>query len=432
MIFDAYLVVDWSARNSPWTGDNSIWFCFKHPDGEPIVENLSTRVTAYRRIRELLLQYSKLRILVGMDFPYGYPTGLAERLGVCNWIGIWSEWYNRIDDNDDNSNNRFSVATDLNRLISGKASPFWGCPVSASNALLTETKAPLAGLSEFRLCEPKKAKSVWQLHYNGSVGSQALMGIPYLYALRFDEQLKGESCVWPFEMGMNLPDPDKRVVHAEIYPSLFQIKTGEGEIKDEVQVRELARRFHELDIEGRLEDYFTGPKLTSDQHNQVKNHEGWILGVMEVRERPDENVQVQEPASSYQVEYTPTPGKHTDLTLHAYHHRIETLRSDAEIEGFAVNDASEENFWSFIGSIPSARKAELVLMDNGNFRAVWKDRNGDHLGVQFLGDQMAEYVIFKQRPSVASVSRVAGIDTLEGVINQLQAFDLDLESLESA
>ena len=71
-------------------------------------------------------------------------------------------------------------------------------------------------------------------------------------------------------------------------------------------------------------------------------------------------------------------------------------------------------------------------MDNGNFRAIWKDRNGDHLGVQFLGEQMAEYVIFKQRPSVESVSRVAGIDTLEGVRTQLQAFDLDLESLEAA
>lgn len=111
---------------------------------------------------------------------------------------------------------------------------------------------------------------------------------------------------------------------------------------------------------------------------------------------------------------------------------IETLRSDAEIEGFTFNNASEENFWSFIGLIPSARKAELVLMDNGNFRAVWKDKNSGHLGVQFLGDQMAEYVIFKQRPSVASVSRVAGIDTLEGVLNQLEAFDLNLESLESA
>lgn len=431
MIFDAYLLVDWSAESRPKTGPDSIWFCFKHPDEEPIVENPSTRITAYNMIRALLLQYSNLRILVGMDFPYGYPAGLAQRLGARNWRGLWNEWYNRISDDDSNLNNRFSFATDLNRRISGKAGPFWGCPESDSGDLLTKTKASLAGLPEYRLCEPEQAHSVWKLFYPGSVGSQALMGIPYLYRLRFDEQLRSDSCVWPFETGMNTPADDKRIVHAEIYPSLLQIKTGKGEIRDKAQVRELANWFHKTDTDSRLGDYFSGPKLTSDQYNQVKNHEGWILGMMEVRERPVENIQVQEPASPYQVEYTETQGKRTELILHAYHHRIETLRNDAEIEGLAVNNASEENFWSFIGLIPSARKAELVMMDNGNFRAVWKNKSGDHLGVQFLGEQMAEFVIFKHRSSAASVSRVAGIDTLEGVITQIQAFDLDLESLEA-
>ena len=112
-----------------------------------------------------------------------------------------------------------------------------------------------------------------------------------------------------------------------------------------------------------------------------------------------------------------------------YHHRIERLQSDADIEGYSVNIASEVNFRSFIGSIPSARKAELALMDNGNFRAVWKNKNGDHLGVQFLGEQMAEYVIFKHRPAAGSVSRVAAIDTFEGVITRLHAFGLDIEPL---
>ena len=45
MIFDAYLVVDWSAESRPKEGPDSIWFCFKHP-GDEIVENPSTRVAA--------------------------------------------------------------------------------------------------------------------------------------------------------------------------------------------------------------------------------------------------------------------------------------------------------------------------------------------------------------------------------------------------
>ena len=428
MTFDAYLMVDWSAESRPKAGPDSIWVCFKHLGGE-IIENPPTRVAAYKRIRALLLQYSKLRILVGMDFPYGYPAGLADRLGVCCWIGIWNEWHNRISDKDDNSNNRFGVATDLNQLISGKAGPFWGCPQSASSDFLTKKKAPLAGLPEYRLCEPKGAQSAWKLFGAGSVGSQALMGIPHLYALRFDEQLRSETCVWPFETGMNIPDSDKRIVHAEIYPSLIQIETETGEIRDKAQVRELARWFHKLDREDQLRDHFAGPKLTTDQHSQVKSEEGWILGVTDVRQRSVEDVGIHEPASPYQVEYTERQGRDTEFILRAYHHRIETLRNDAEIDGFSVNEGSEANFWSFISSMPSARKAELVLMDNGNFRAVWKDNNGDHLGVQFLGEQMAEYVIFKHRSAVGNVSRVAGIDTLEGVITQLHAFDFDLEPL---
>ena len=343
MIFDAYLMVDWSAASRPKTGSDSIWLCFKH-SGAEIVENPRTRIAAYKQIRDLLLQHSNLRILVGMDFPYGYPADLAQRLRVSNWSGLWNEWHKRISDDGKNSNNRFRIATDLNRLISGKAGPFWGCHKSYSGEFLTTNKASLDGLPEYRFCEPRKAKSVWQLSYNGAVGSQALMGIPYLHALRFDEQLKDESCVWPFEAGMNTPADDKRIVHAEIYPSVIPIEAGPSEVLDKVQVRELARWFHQLDTEGRLEGYFTGPELTKDQYDQVKNHEGWILGVMEVRERTVENAQVQEPASSYQIEYTATPGKHTELIPHAYHHRIETLRSDAELEGFAVNNASEEKF----------------------------------------------------------------------------------------
>ena len=53
--------------------------------------------------------------LVGFDFPYGYPAGSAAALGLTPdipaWLGVWREITNRIIDRDDNSNNRFEVAT---------------------------------------------------------------------------------------------------------------------------------------------------------------------------------------------------------------------------------------------------------------------------------------------------------------------------------
>ena len=66
-------------------------------------------------------------------------------------------------------------------------------------------------------------------------------------------------------------------------------------------------------------------------------------------------------------------------------------------------------------------------MKNGNLRAVWDDDNdGDrHVALQFLGGGHVQYVIFKRRPGVVKVSRVAGADTLDGIRRQVQAFDLN-------
>ena len=110
---------------------------------------------------------------------------------------------------------------------------------------------------------------------------------------------------------------------------------------------------------------------------------------------------------------------HKDYSL-----RIELLRSDAEDDGFVLNESSEKDFWQYIRSAPFAQKAGLVLVDNGNLRAVWKGDDESHLGIQFLGNQWVEYVIFKRRPSTSDVARVAGRDTLDGVKRQIDAFDL--------
>jgi hypothetical protein len=109
--------------------------------------------------------------------------------------------------------------------------------------------------------------------------------------------------------------------------------------------------------------------------------------------------------------------------LQSYKTRIETLRTEAALDGFAINPASEVDFLSFIRSEPFG-KAGLVLMDNGNLRAVWKGEGGSHVGLQFLGNRSIQYVIFKHREGAGQISRVAGRDNLDGVKRQLQAFDL--------
>jgi hypothetical protein len=108
----------------------------------------------------------------------------------------------------------------------------------------------------------------------------------------------------------------------------------------------------------------------------------------------------------------------------SYKVRIEALRADAAQDGYGLNAVSERDFWQFIRSEPFVLKGNLVLMDNGNLRSVWKGEHGTHIGLQFLGGRMVQYVIFKRRGAAAAVSRVAGRDTFDGVKRQIQAFDL--------
>ena len=101
-------------------------------------------------------------------------------------------------------------------------------------------------------------------------------------------------------------------------------------------------------------------------------------------------------------------------TRQAYTQRIEELHNEAALDGIEVSRTSERDFWSFVRLGDPDRRAGVVLLDNGNFRAVWEAHDASHVGIQFLGDGRAEYVIFSRRPATTEISRVTGIDTLHG------------------
>ena len=111
-------------------------------------------------------------------------------------------------------------------------------------------------------------------------------------------------------------------------------------------------------------------------------------------------------------------------TLDAYMSRIKLLQDEAAHDGYVLNLASEIDFGQFVRSAPEIRKGNLVLMDNGNLRAIWKDKHGARLGLQFLGGRMVQYVIFKRRKKEQPISRVTGRDSLEGLERQIDAFEL--------
>ena len=191
-----------------------------------------------------------------------------------------------VKDKADNTNNRFGVASEINRRMTGGPFPFWGCPPKDALTTLQPKRARDHGpddLPELRHAEvaAKGASSIWKLYYNGSVGGQAILGIPVVRRLKL---ARGEAMrVWPFETGFKpLIEADLSgvdVVAAEVYPSMMKAVPAQGEVKDLAQVRAAAEHFARLDEAGKLGAVFGHSKSApADLVIDVENEEGWILG----------------------------------------------------------------------------------------------------------------------------------------------------------
>lgn len=303
-LFDAYVMLDWSAEARPKTGADSIWWCcLERREGRVVAERIANPPTRHQAVAGIAALLGELiardrTTLLGVDFALGFPAGFAGRLDAGNpgWLGTWREIAARIEDGEDNANNRFAVAAELNRRVSGHGFPFWGCPAKAETPFLPGRRPAEYGpktLAERRLADraAKGVQPVWKLAYPGSVGSQTLLGIPRLLALRNCQRLAGLTRVWPFETGLApLGRSGKegwQVLFAEVYPSMLGIDVPPGEIKDRAQVRALARYFAALDRRGQLAPLFAGPAGLDDRgRRRVETEEGWILGAGTPAERP--------------------------------------------------------------------------------------------------------------------------------------------------
>lgn len=295
-VFDAYVMVDWSASSVPKTGADSVWIGIaeRRRGAEPGLRLLNppTRHEAMEILADLLsdLIARDQVVLVGFDFAFGYPAGFARYLrpGDGTWRGVWKDIASRIRDGGDNTNNRFDVAAAFNKTVSGGAFPFWGCPAAAAGAALTKTRPDGYGeetLREYRLADraAKGPQPVWKLAYNGSVGGQTLLGIAALQRLRHHPWVAEVARIWPFETGLvPLTRPegeDWRVLFAEIYPSAFPVAHTD-DVKDARQIRGTLDHLVRLDDAGDLGGLFAGPSgLSADDRRLVETEEAWILGI---------------------------------------------------------------------------------------------------------------------------------------------------------
>ena len=296
-LFDTHIVVDWSARGKPGPAKptkDGIWWAVARVDDASVSlppEYARTRDDALRRLTCLIADELKMnrRVLVGFDFPFGYPKGVAEHLtGNASALALWDWLAERIKDEPDNANNRFEVAEKINEAYDSGLGPCWGRPRTWPFPTIPEKESARTVQEphprERRVADQraKGAKTVWQLAYAGSVGSQVLLGLPALKRLIEDPSIAGRTAVWPLQTGLQMPNA--QAVIAEIYPSLLRKEVEKrrrnDEIQDCAQVRINAEAFARLDVAGKLAPLFRGaPRLTPDQRYLIETEEAWILGL---------------------------------------------------------------------------------------------------------------------------------------------------------
>ncbi len=282
-------MVDWSSLGRPSPvreSKDAIWTaCWINGKSYPPRYH-RTRLAVFDYLTEKMK--NEKRLLIGFDFPFGYPYDSYNEFGRSDWKDLWKLISTNIKDDIDNcknKNNRFDVANKLNSLFAGEG-PFWGHHFSPNNFLHLKQKPTLQDYdnklpSKFRHIEKILGNQhginpspVWGLFGQGSVGSQSLVGIPKVNKLHNESNC----VVWPFE---NIDDENKHVI-AEIYPSIWDIQ-GDHDINDANQVYTVAKNIAYLDENKLLQKFLNAP-FDYERDNKINEgdiikKEGWILGV---------------------------------------------------------------------------------------------------------------------------------------------------------
>lgn len=272
LTFDTIVTVDWSGgvQKSVKPCADAIWASVARDGVQDSPLYFRSRQSVELWLMTLLEDEltAGRRVFCGFDFAFGYPAGFGQTLtGSDNPLAIWS-WFERRIEDAPHSNNRFELASDINKSLGG-CGPFWGCPASRETRFLPAKKSSRNNqpFAETRAVEDRArgAFSVWQLAYVGAVGSQVIMGLPVLERLR--QYFADKIAVWPFE------PLDRPIAFVEVWPSLFADKItprlGEYPIKDAVQMHVLTELITAMDPDTLARTLAVPP-----------TSEGWIFGVI--------------------------------------------------------------------------------------------------------------------------------------------------------
>jgi hypothetical protein len=102
--------------------------------------------------------------------------------------------------------------------------------------------------------------------------------------------------------------------------------------------------------------------------------------------------------------------------------RLSDLQAIATEEGIKLCRASFDTGLSFVSSLATASLPSAFLIANGNLRILWLNAKQEQIGIQFLSNGDAQYILFKWRNE--RLVHMMGTDAVSSVLEVIAAMGL--------
>lgn len=104
--------------------------------------------------------------------------------------------------------------------------------------------------------------------------------------------------------------------------------------------------------------------------------------------------------------------------------RIVDLVTDAALASEPVSRASLKDLLTFLDGTTFSRRPAVFLLDNGNFRVVWKNADNEQAAFQFRGESTVHCVFFFKRMSPQlPLSRETLIELMPNLRQKYRTFE---------
>ena len=115
---------------------------------------------------------------------------------------------------------------------------------------------------------------------------------------------------------------------------------------------------------------------------------------------------------------------HSGTHREHYKQRITDLRQDGELDNISINSDSQSAFWQLLDKIPDSKRAEIVLLDNGNLRTYWRNEIREYVGLELINDQSLRCLIHQRMQSGEFDTTVVSSLAISEMVEAIDAFGM--------